>query len=66
MKKEFNTEGNCIPEKHYMVDLSGKISGIFSLIEKGKYFTINRPRQYGKTTILRTLDKYLMEKEESK
>ena len=29
---------------------------MIKLVEKGKYFTINRPRQYGKTTLL-----YLME-----
>ncbi|MEM8526614.1 MAG: AAA-like domain-containing protein [Bacteroidota bacterium] len=50
MMKEFNTTGTCYPEQHYMMDNSGKLAAILSLIERGKYFTINRPRQYGKTT----------------
>jgi len=52
MEKEFNVTGNCIPEQHYMADVSEKFNAIMKLVEKGKYFTINRPRQYGKTTML--------------
>ncbi len=52
MTKEFNVTGICIPEMHYMVDISKKIDMIMELIKKGKYFTINRPRQFGKTTTL--------------
>ena len=48
--KEFNTTGVCIPDKHYMVDITNKLDQIESLVEKGKYFTINRPKQYGKTS----------------
>ena len=63
--KEFNTEAICIPNLHYMVDLSDKIQQIEKLIAHGDYFTINRARQYGKTTTISTLfrklkDKYLM------
>ena len=63
--KEFNTEAVCIPELHYMVDISDKIQQIEKLIAHGDYFTINRARQYGKTTTISTLfrklkDKYLM------
>ena len=58
MKKRFNTTGTCIPEKHYMADTSEKIKKIKVLVEQGLYFTINRPRQYGKTTTL-----YLLKKE---
>ena len=63
--KEFNTEAVCIPELHYMVDISDKIRQIEKLIAHGDYFTINRARQYGKTTTISTLfrklkDKYLM------
>ena len=61
MSKEFNTTGTCIPEMHFMVDISNKINKIIKLIEKGKYFTINRPRQYGKTTTLLLLEKKLIE-----
>jgi hypothetical protein len=59
MEKEFNVTGTCIPEMHYMVDTSNKLEKIIKLIEKGKYFIINRPRQYGKTTTLYMLEKVL-------
>ena len=52
MKKEFNDVGLCVANRHYMVDTSSKIAKILDLIEQGKYFTINRPRQFGKTTTL--------------
>lgn len=52
MEKEFNVTGTCIPSKHYMVDITNKIDQIMKLIQKEKYFIINRPRQFGKTTTL--------------
>ena len=58
--KEFNTTGVCIPEKHYMADVSKKINAIEKMVEAGKYFTINKPRQSGKTTILYLLEKKLL------
>jgi hypothetical protein len=48
-----------ITEMHYMIDTSIKLDKIIDLIERGKYFIINRPRQYGKTTTLYLLDKKL-------
>ena len=45
--KKFNTTAVCIPEKHYMVDLSERVNEIKKLVDDGKYFTINRARQYG-------------------
>ena len=54
--KSFNTTGLCIPEKHYMVDISDKVAQIRTLIDGGKYFTINRARQYGKTTTINALE----------
>ncbi|MCI6188505.1 MAG: AAA-like domain-containing protein, partial [Clostridium sp.] len=60
--KEFNTTGLCNPNKHYMVDISDKLENIKKLVEKEKYFIINRPRQYGKTTILSALRKELSSK----
>lgn len=48
---EFNITGICIPEEHYMVDTSDRIREILEMVNRGKYFTINRPRQYGKTTL---------------
>lgn len=57
--KAFNTTAVCIPTKHYMVDLSERVAQIKVLVDAGKYFTINRPRQYGKTTTLTMLKKEL-------
>ena len=56
---EFNTTAVCIPEKHYMVDISDKVYEIRKLVDAGKYYTINRARQYGKTTTLNQLKKSL-------
>ncbi|SDL81516.1 AAA-like domain-containing protein [Sarcina sp. DSM 11001] len=53
--KGFNTTAVCIPLKHYMVDLSERVREIKKLVDAGKYFTINRARQYGKTTTLYAL-----------
>ncbi len=52
MNRTFNTDGYCDPGLHYMVDLSGRLEEIKSMIDAEKYFVINRARQYGKTTIL--------------
>ena len=57
--KSFNTTAVCIPSKHYMVDLSDRVKEIKKLVDDGKYFTINRARQYGKTTTLTALDSAL-------
>jgi len=57
--KKFNVTGLCVPEDHYMVDVSGKIAQIKGLVDNRCYFTINRARQYGKTTILNELKKSL-------
>ena len=57
--KRFNTTAVCIPSKHYMVDISDKVEQIKKLVDDGKYFTINRARQYGKTTTLAALKKIL-------
>ena len=51
-KKTFNTTGPCNGKKHFMVDLSKKVEQVKCLVDAGKYFVINRPRQYGKTTLL--------------
>ena len=50
--KRFNYTGTCIPNKHYMVMITEKLDKIKKHIDYGEYFTINRPRQYGKTTTL--------------
>lgn len=59
MQKIFNVNGVCYPDRHYMVDLDGRLQKIKKLIDNGDYFVINRARQYGKTTILRALRDYL-------
>jgi hypothetical protein len=59
MAKKFNITGLCIPEWHYMVDISGRVDEIRKMVEDGEYFTINRPRQYGKTTTLNCLSRAL-------
>ena len=62
--KEFNITGTCIPNEHYMVDTTLKLNEIMKFIEKRKYFTINRPRQYGKTTTMYLLEEKLKKNKE--
>ena len=64
MKKKFNITGTCIPDKHYMADTSQKIKKTIAMIEEGEYFTINRPRQYGKTTTIYLLDRELKKRDD--
>ena len=59
MAKIFNVNGACIPELHYMVDLTSRLQQVKAMIDAGEYFTINRARQYGKTTMLQELALYL-------
>ena len=65
MRKTFNITGSCNPERHYMVDTEKRFKAIKNLIDSGEYFTINRARQYGKTTLLQMIrrklsDRYLV------
>ena len=55
----FNTTGICNPAEHYMVDLTQRLLEVRKLVDEGKYFTINRARQFGKTTTLHALAEYL-------
>jgi len=57
--KSFNTTAVCLPSKHYMVDLSKRVKEIKKLVDNGKYFTINKARQYGKTTTINALENYI-------
>ncbi|MBO6132926.1 MAG: 9-O-acetyl-N-acetylneuraminate esterase [Lachnospiraceae bacterium] len=59
--KKFNVTGPCFPDKHYMVDISDRLRTIRGMVDDGDYFCINRGRQYGKTTTLKALVKYLAE-----
>ena len=45
-----------------MVDTSKKVQKVILLIDEGMYFTINRPRQYGKTTTLYMLERALKDR----
>lgn len=59
MAKKFNVAADCKPDLHYMVKLDSRLAAIKGMVDAGDYFTINRARQYGKTTILRALNRYL-------
>ena len=59
MERYFNITGCCNPQEHYMVNLDSRLVQIKKMIDRGQYFCINRGRQYGKTTILGALEKYL-------
>ena len=50
--REFNTTVICYPQLHYMVDITSRLGDIENRVAKGEYITINRGRQYGKTTTL--------------
>ena len=65
MAKEFNTSVICDPKRHYMVDVTAKMKVFEGLIDDGKYFTITRARQFGKSTSLNWIynnlsDRYLV------
>ena len=57
--REFNIAGSIIPEEHYYVDMRPTLKQLMALVEKRRYFVINRPRQFGKTTVLNFLAKRL-------
>ncbi len=57
--KRFKTTGLCNPVKDYMVDITERLVKIKAMVDYGDYFTINRARQFGKTTTLNALKKTL-------
>ena len=57
--KRFNTTGLMIASQHYMVRIDRQVNAAVRLVEDGMYFTINRGRQYGKTTTLAFLEEVL-------
>ena len=61
MGRQFNVNANCIPEQHYMVDLTERLWQVKGMVDAGQYFAINRARQYGKTTMLKALAGFLRE-----
>ncbi|MDE7311555.1 MAG: ATP-binding protein [Eubacterium sp.] len=61
MAKTFNVAAVCMPQKHYMVGLAKRLEEMKGYVDDGKYFMVNRARQYGKTTLLLALEQYLQE-----
>ena len=61
MGRIFNVSAACKPELHYMVNMEEPLKQIKIMVDQGLYFTINRARQYGKTTILHALEQFLKE-----
>ena len=59
MERYFNITGCCNPQEHYMVNLGSRLAQIKKMVDKGQYFSINKGRQYGKTTILKALREHL-------
>jgi len=54
-KRSFNIIGTCKPDTDYMVDISERVKIMKEMVDRGNYFTINRPRQFGKTTLISAL-----------
>lgn len=62
MKRRFNINGSCRPNRDYMVNIGDRLKKIKEdYVDYGSYFVINRGRQYGKTTTLQALADYLSE-----
>ncbi|MGH7600241.1 MAG: AAA-like domain-containing protein, partial [bacterium] len=57
--RKFNITGSIIPEEHYYVDLTPQLKNLMELAEQRTYFVINRPRQFGKTTLLNFFAQHL-------
>ncbi|MFW5971875.1 MAG: hypothetical protein ACOCRL_00145 [Bacillota bacterium] len=60
--RRFNVTTICVKDLHYMADITKKMDEIIRMIDTGYYFTINRARQKGKTTILKLLARELSDK----
>ena len=59
-KRNFNTVGPCVPNKHYMLDpLRGIGDELMDLIDGEQYFVIHAARQSGKTTLLKALTRQI-------
>ena len=57
--KKFNINGPCDPDKHFMVDITGKVEKIKTLVDKSAYLIIDKPPKSGKTTILTAVEKIM-------
>lgn len=59
MNRVFNISADCKSDLHYMVNIEDRLIEIRTMVERGDYFTVNRARQFGKTTTLKALGRYL-------
>ena len=59
MKRYFNITADCKANLHYMVNIDRQLREIKTKVDRGEYFVMNRARQYGKTTTLKALKRYL-------
>ncbi len=60
MAKVFNVNGACQKNIHYMVNLTPpRLMEIKAMTDAGKFFSINKARQYGKTTMLRAFTEFI-------
>lgn len=59
MGRIFNISADCKPDLHYMVDIEDRLKEMKVMVDRGDYFTVNRARQYGKTTTLKAFGRYL-------
>ena len=55
MNRVFNISGDCKPDLHYMVNIEDRLAEMEAMVERGDYFTVNRARQFGKTTTLKII-----------
>ena len=58
-KKEFNSSGPNIPERHYTLERNALIEQGKRLVYNDRYFTLFAPRQSGKSTFFQMLGKQL-------
>ncbi len=58
-KKEFNSSGPNIPERHYTLDRAALMAKGKKLVYDDRYFTLFAPRQSGKSTFFKMLGEQL-------
>ncbi len=61
--KTFTSTGSCDPKTNYMVNIDRQVGVAVRMVREGKYFCINRGRQYGKTATIKAL-KIALEQED--
>lgn len=59
MGKIFNISADCKASLHYMVNIEERLIKMKEMVDRGDYFMMNRARQYGKTTTLKALSRFL-------